>query len=87
MMVELNLAKAQDIASLSQAYKTLDKAGFDKFMASGVVVEIKDLSGHSFVNGFMVSDGLSQETIDALKKDIKRTYDLRLSCSKIGDTK
>ena len=30
---------------------------------------------------FCITDGLSKETIEAIKNDIKRTYDLKISLS------
>lgn len=79
----LMLQKASDILNLSQAHYNLNDANQTKYKASGVIVEVKDLTGKTIVQPFTVSDGLSQDTIEALRADVKRTYDVRLLHSKI----
>lgn len=75
--------KAHDIGTLSAAYREIAKANTDKYMASGVIITVQNLSGATIVEPFMVQDGLSADTIAALQADIKRSYDLRISLAKL----
>lgn len=83
MTKDLLYYKAHDILTLSKAFKDVSKCNSDKYMASGVIITIRDLSGKEVVESFMISDGLSEDSIAALKADIKRTYDLRVSLNKL----
>lgn len=47
--------------------------------ASGVIITIEALGGQLLVGPVLIKDGLSKETADALRKDIKRSYDLAIS--------
>lgn len=58
------------------AKATIDKAGEKYMMGSGVLVQITALGGREIVLPFMVKDGLSQDTIEAIKADIIRSYEL-----------
>jgi hypothetical protein len=74
--------KAMDVMTLFMAYHAMKKVNKDKYMASGVIVTIQNLSGETIVGPFMVQDGLSAETIAAIQADIKATYDHRLAIHK-----
>jgi len=80
---DLMQAKAHDIGTLANANREIAKANTDKYMASGVIVTVQNLSGAVIVEPFMISDGLSAETIAAIRADIKRTYNLRLALNKL----
>ena len=45
-------------------------------MSSGVLLELTGIGGKEFILPVMILDGLSKKTIDAIKEDIKRSYDL-----------
>jgi len=75
--------KASDILTLAKAYKDIKKADKQRYMASGVIITIQNLSGTVIVESVMISDGLSDATISALQADIKATYDFRLLMNKI----
>ena len=74
------------VAEASQTYrhhfasKALDKLSTDNFMGSGLVVSITLLSGAQAFEPVMICNGLSKETIAALKADLVRSfnYDLEL---------
>lgn len=63
-------------AQLAHAYHfadaTLHKAG--NLMASGCVVQLTAVGGADLIHPVMIKDGLSPETIEALRKDIERSY-------------
>ena len=66
--------KASLIHTYHFAGNELLKCGNDRYMASGLIVEIKNLSGKAVVMPFMVKDGLSNETINALLDDMQRSF-------------
>lgn len=68
----LKEAKAQQIHVCHFADQYLAKMG--NFQASGIMVELTALGGREIIPPIVISNGLSQETIDALRKDILRTY-------------
>lgn len=70
--------EAFDILRLRLALDKIDGAGQASKMASGVYVEIKNLDGQGITGQFGIVDGLSPETITALKKDIERTFLMRV---------
>lgn len=54
----------------------IGKASVKHMMASGVVLTITALGGRELVAPVLIRDGLSEETIDAIKSDLRRSYDL-----------
>ena len=78
---QLEILRASDIHRLTDAYKKIEKCSIEKYMASGVTLTIKNINKENFVicEEFMIADGLSDETIESIKKDIKRAYDLKMS--------
>ena len=71
-IVELN-------AQLAHVYHFVDaelhRAGSDALTASGVVVTLTALGGRKITEPFVVKNGLSDETIKALRRDIRRSYE------------
>lgn len=55
---------------------TIGKASTDHLMASGVVLQLTTLGGRQIINPVLIKDGLSPETIAAIRKDIVRSYEL-----------
>jgi len=82
---ELRKTRACDISALSQAYNNIEKCTNKNYMGSAVTLTIKNinLDNNIIIKEFSISDGLSEETIGAIKKDIKRTYELRVSLNNI----
>lgn len=72
-VLELNaqLIHVYHFASLGIA-----KASVNHLMGSGALIQISALGGREIVNPFVIKDGLSDETIKALKADMQRSYDL-----------
>lgn len=51
------------------------KCNKDRFNGSGVIISMKGLSGKELVMPFMIKNGLSNETINALLDDMQKSYD------------
>lgn len=54
------------------ALREIGNAG-DKFTASAVILRLTALGGREVINPVAIRDGLSDETIAQLRKDIERT--------------
>lgn len=67
--------KAQTPNALYFAHKEIDKCNIDRLTGSGLILEITHLGGKNAVSPCLISNGLSNETIEAIKKDLKRSYD------------
>lgn len=67
--------KAQLAFVYSIASQGIDKAGV-QLMASGALLQLHALGGREIIPPVVILDGLSAETIAALKKDLARSYDL-----------
>lgn len=52
----------------------LHKAG-DRLMGSAVIVQLHALGGREITKPFAIRDGLSADTIAALRRDIVRSYE------------
>ena len=70
----LKEAKAQHIHRHHFASTTLDKFSTDKFMGSGVVLSLTLIGGKELFEPVMICNGLSKETIAALKADLVRSF-------------
>lgn len=57
------------------ATQGLNKAGKQHCMASAVILELTFLGGTKVIDPVAIKDGLSDETIAAIKADLKRSYD------------
>lgn len=68
--------KAQLASTYYFASIEIQKLGTDKLTASGVLVCLYHIGGEEASIPFMVKDGFSKETIDALHADINRSYEL-----------
>lgn len=74
---EVRVLTASQRFIISAAYRDLEKCGQDRYAASGVTITIKNLNptNNIIVREVVIPDGLSAETIKALKADVKRAYD------------
>lgn len=54
----------------------INKASTKHLSASGVILTLTVLGGRKVFKPILIRDGLSNETIAALKKDMIRSYDL-----------
>ena len=71
---ELEEAKAWQIYRHHFASKALDRFSTDKLMGSGVVLSLTLLGGKEWFEPVMICNGLSKETIAALKADLARSF-------------
>ena len=78
---KLRVLEASQLGTICSAYKNVDRCGQDRFMASAVTITIRSInvSNNTIVEEVAISDGLSVETIAAIKADIKRSHDLLMS--------
>lgn len=76
---ELRVLKACDRYALAEAYRKIDKCGQDRYMASAVTITIRNINVNNniIVEEVAITDGLSSDTIAAIKADIKRSYDIK----------
>lgn len=70
--------KAQLAHSYHFADATIGKAGVN-LMGSGVLLQLTGLGGNEIIPPVMIRDGLSEETIAALRKDLARSYELAVA--------
>ena len=53
----------------------IDKASTDRLSGSGIIITLTALGGMKVVGPTMIRNGLSKETIEALKGDFRRSYE------------
>lgn len=68
--------EAQLVHRYAFGAQTIDKASMSKLMGSGVILTLTALGGKAIIEPVCIKDGLSDETINALKVDFRRSYDL-----------
>ena len=77
---ELELRLAHMEAQLASTYHfadaNIERASQQHFTASGVVLELTAYNGKEIIPPVMIKDGLSDETIEAIRADLARSYDL-----------
>lgn len=67
--------EAQLIHVYHFAANSLDRVGTDRLLGSGVILQLSLIGGDEPVAPVMIRNGLSQETITALKADLARSYE------------
>ena len=72
-------SEANQPYTLRRAHESVDKTSIDRLTGSGIVLHITGLGGADIVEPVMIGDGLSNETIAAIKADLKRCSDLKTS--------
>lgn len=78
--LEAQLAHVYHFASA-----TLDKAG-DCLKASGVLLQLHALGGREIIPPVVIRDGLSADTIAALRRDLVRSYESAVAFKPKGVT-
>lgn len=66
--------QAFDILRLRLAMDKIPGAGMSTKMASGVLIDIRDLNNQSITGQFGITDGLSPDTLKAITADLERTF-------------
>ena len=80
---ELDFLKSQDITTLKDSFDKLKKIKDKKYFASAITITIKDIAGNEIIAETAIFDGFTNETIEQLQAEIKKTQDLRISLNKI----
>lgn len=73
---KLGEALAGQVHTYHFADATIDKASTEHLMGSGVIITLTVLGGRKIFEPTLIRDGLSKETIAALKGDFRRGYEL-----------
>jgi len=74
---ELACAKAYHVHNHHFLAQKLNTLSTDNMLGSGIIVQFKSLSGTEIGPETVISGGLSNETLDALRKDIIRSFEER----------
>lgn len=69
-------AQGSTLLSYKFAYEKLDKLSTDYLMGSGILLQLTGIGGRELINPVLIRDGLSKETIEFIKKDLKRSSEL-----------
>lgn len=67
-------SQACQLHTLHFASYALDKAGTDRFMGSGIILQMHGYNGKELFAPVCIKDGLSEDTIKALQADLARSY-------------
>ena len=74
LIQELKDTKAQLAHNLHFSNATISRASVDRCLGSAVILEISTLGGKKIIEPTAIRDGLSNETIEAIKKDLARSW-------------
>jgi len=78
--VELERENMELRAQLAYVYSTaqdqIGKASTEYMTASGVLLQLTALGGPQLIIPVVIRDGLSDETINALRKDLLRSFEI-----------
>jgi len=79
---ELERKLAEALASQVHVYgfasREINKGSTEHMMASGVILTLTALGGREIINPVLIRDGLSNETIEAIRRDLTRSYEAAL---------
>lgn len=67
-------ALAGQIHTYQFADAAVGKASTDHLMASGVILTLTALGGREIVAPVLIRNGISKETVEALRADFRRSY-------------
>ena len=76
---QIEILEADTIYRLAEAHKKIICCSPTKYMGSGVTLTIKNINKDNYVicEEFIILDGLSPDTSEAIRRDIERTYNLK----------
>lgn len=72
---EIKELKSQMIHTYHFASLDLSKANMDAMLGSGVILELTALGGKKLIDPVMIKNGLSKETILAIQRDLRRSFE------------
>jgi hypothetical protein len=75
---QIKTLHALQVSTLKNAIRDLtpEKVGASRLMASACIVSITDMTGAAIVPPFGIRDGLSRDTLQLLRDDVKRSIAL-----------
>lgn len=76
---KLFASEASQLHNLHFASADIQKASNAKMQGSGIILSIKALNGADIVKPTMIVNGLSQETISAIKSDLTKAYEYTIA--------
>lgn len=79
LLREVTELKAQLASTYHFASAELHRTSKVALMGSGVLVQLTGLGGRDLTCPFVVLDGLSDDTIAALRRDIARSYETAIA--------
>ncbi len=79
LLNKISVLESSRLYNLVYAKTELKVLSESNFMASGIVIEIKDLSGKVRTK-FMISDGFKIETISALQLELDKSIKIGTNC-------
>lgn len=82
---EVGELKAQLSSMYHFAAADLRKAGTQHMGGSAVILRLHALGGHEIITPIAICDGLSDDTIAALRRDIVRSYERSTELKPKGD--
>lgn len=72
---KLFVSEASQLHNLHFASADIQKASSSKMQGSGIILSIKASNGTDIVKPTRIVNGLSQETISAIKEDLRKAYE------------
>lgn len=84
---KLRNSEACEFTRKIYSQRNISNAGKDRYLGSAVIVSIVDLNGRTIIEPTAIYGGLSQESIDALRKDLKETlrHSIELSQKEVSE--
>lgn len=76
---KLFASEASQLHNLHFASTDIQRTHNSKMQGSGVILSIKALNGADIVRPTMIANGLSQETILAIKADLQKAYEYTIA--------
>ena len=74
----LRVLEASQLFRICEAARNIEKCGTDRYLASAVTITIRNINtgNNVVVEEVVINDGLSTETIQAIQRDLRRSYAL-----------
>jgi len=82
---KLRISEASSVSRLHDAHRDLKNCSEEKYTSSSLTITVKNINkdNTTVIEEFVINDGFSKELIEALKKDIKKSYDLKMTFNTI----
>jgi hypothetical protein len=80
---QLWLQNAQDVANYSAAQADLHAIAKRDFTASGLIIQVQDLTGKTLLRPVMIANGLGGSTLEQISRDIYESHQRRLAVTSV----